>query len=239
MSFDYLALTESLEQIESDQLVFRPVTGADAWPLYLATRNPLFNSTLSWAQPKDQAEVVARIEAIMRATRRGQMSAISAVTRETGALVTIYRFQGYKPDPSVLEMGIWTMDRYWHGGFSTEVTQACVDATFALSEATVLLAAAEHHNRGARKVLANAGLTPHLDVVRKAECGRVAQLTEFRITREQWAAKAREDAFKYVGDVGYELPINLLGDHLSTSPVRMVEESVVEAANPAPIHARA
>ncbi len=224
MSLDYLTLTETLEQIESENLVFRPVTVADAWPLFLATRNPLFNATLSWAQPADQAEVVARITAVIRATRRGQMSAISAVVRETGALVSIYRFQGYKPDPSCAEMGVWTMPGFWHGGYSTEITRACVDATFAMSEATVLLAAAEHHNRPARKVLANAGLTPHLDVVRKAECGRIAYLTEFRITREQWLVKERADAFKYVGGVGYELPINLLGDHVSTGPVQPLPE---------------
>ena len=228
MSFDFLALTETLEQIESEALVFRPVNVADAWPLYLSTRNPQFNATLSWAQPADHAEVVARIAAVMRATRRGQMSAVSAVTRETGALVSIYRFQGYKPDPTFLEMGIWTMCSWWAGGMSTEVTRACVDATFSMSEATVLLAATEHHNRAARKVLGNAGLTPQLDVVRKAECGRIAYLTEYMMTREQWLAKDRENGFKYVGDVGYELPINLLGDHVSTAPVRPAEESNVK-----------
>jgi hypothetical protein len=31
-----------------------------------------------------------------------------------------------------------------------------------------------------------------------------------------------------VGDVGYELPINLLGDHVSTAPVRPAEESNVK-----------
>ena len=234
MSFDYLGLTENLEQIESEQLVFRQVTVSDAWPLYLATRNPLFNSTVSWAQPENHAEVVARITAISRATRRGQMSAISAVTRDTGALVSIFRFQAYKPDPSVLEMGIWTMDRYWHSKMSTEVTQACVDATFRLSDATVLLGAAEHHNRAARKVLMNCGLTAHSDVVRKAECGRIAYLTEFRITRESWAARDREDAFTYMGDTGPELPINLLGDHISSAPskpetVSSIVSDLVEA----------
>jgi RimJ/RimL family protein N-acetyltransferase len=221
MSFDYLALTENLEQIESDLLVFRPVSGADAWPLYLATRNPLFNSTLSWAQPADQAEVVARVAAIMRATRRGQMSAISAVIRETGALVSIFRFQAYKLDPSVLEMGIWTMDRYWNSKMSTEVTQACVDAAFRLSPAEALLGASEHHNRGARKVLTNCGLEPHSDVVRRAECGRIAHLTEFRITRAAWEARGCADSFTYVGDVAYEIAINLSGDHLSTGPSRV------------------
>lgn len=232
MSFDYLGLTENLEQIQSESLAFRHVAGTDAWPLYLATRNPLFNSTLSWAQPADQAEVSARLAAIMRATRRGQMSAISAVARETGALVSIFRFQAYKPDPSVLEMGIWTMDRYWHSKMSTEITQACVDAAFRLSSATVLLGAAEHHNRAARRVLTNCGLTAHSDVVRRAECGRIAYLTEFRITRESWQGRGCGDAFTFVGDVGYELPINLLGDHISTSPSKpeIVPSVVAELA---------
>jgi hypothetical protein len=42
-----------------------------------------------------------------------------------------------------------------------------------------------------------------------------------------------------VGDLGYELPINLAGDHVSTSPVPLIQESVKEVANLDPIRMRA
>jgi hypothetical protein len=69
--------------------------------------------------------------------------------------------------------------------------------------------------------LTNCGLEPHSDVVRRAECGRIAHLTEFRITRAAWEARGCADSFTYVGDVAYEIAINLSGDHLSTGPSRV------------------
>lgn len=54
--------------------------------------------------------------------------------------------------------------------------------------------------------------------VREAQYGRVAYMTEFRITREAWGARGQPDAFTYVGDLAYDLPMYLADDHLSTGP---------------------
>jgi hypothetical protein len=43
-------------------------------------------------------------------------------------------------------------------------------------------------------------------------------MTEFRITREAWEARGQPDSFTYVGDLAYDLPMYLAGDHLSTGP---------------------
>ena len=43
MAFDFASLSERLERVYSRRLALRPLSLADAWPLFEATRNPLFN----------------------------------------------------------------------------------------------------------------------------------------------------------------------------------------------------
>jgi RimJ/RimL family protein N-acetyltransferase len=202
MRTDFLHLSEQLERTHSDRLALRQVALADAWPLFQATRNPLFNQHLLWDQPTDQTQVNQRIDSIVSAARRGRLAAMSAVVKLTGEWVSLYRFQPYAVNPDWVEMGLWTHDRFWQGRYSLELSQACVDAAFALSDVNTLVAGAFPENAGSCRVLEHCGLSPGRQVIRHTEPGTEVLLTEYKITREDWIAQRKPERFKTIPSSG-------------------------------------
>ena len=195
---DFLQLTEQLERIFSSRLALRPLSLSDAWPLYEATRNPDFNKHLLWDQPQNESFVLDRINTTVDAARRGRLSAMSAVLKTTGEWVSLYRFQPSAGDPAALEMGIWTSDRFWNGRYSVELTRACVDAAFSLSDVSALIGGASPYNVPSCKVLSHCGLVPVASTVRHSESFIEIPAQEFRITRQQWIDKQLDIAFEQV-----------------------------------------
>lgn len=198
MTFDFNGLSVQLERVYSPRLALRPVSLCDAWPLFRATRNPEFNKHLMWHQPADDRQLLDRIDLIVEASRRGRLSALSAVSKDTGEWVALFRFQPYSPDSTVLEMGLWTNDRFWHDGYSVELTRACVDATFTLSSANTLIGAAAPENKPSCRVLERCGLTPAQLVYRQGELLAEVPLQEYSISRAAWAAARQTPEFSRV-----------------------------------------
>ena len=136
MTVDFHSLTDQFERVYSKRLALRQVALADAWPLFQATRNPMFNRHLLWDQPDDDARVLERIDSIVEAVRKGRLTALSAVLKSTGEWVSLYRFQPHAVYPEHLEMGIWCHDRFWHGRYSLELVRTCIDAVFTMFDVT-------------------------------------------------------------------------------------------------------
>ena len=193
---DFLALTERLERVHSGRLALRQPAVSDAWPLFLATRNALFNRHLLWSQPEDELQVWDRVQAIVDATRRGSLSAVSAVVRQTGAWVSLFRFQPYRQQPGVVELGVWTHPAFWQGRVSLELGRACVDAAFALSDVRELVGAAAPANKSSCRLMAACGMAPGAVTPRLHEQGHVVELMEFRLTREAWLQQQPYRAFE-------------------------------------------
>ena len=204
---DFFSLTEQLERVHTTRLALRPVSLSDAWPLFLASRNPLFNEHLMWKQPGSSSVVLERIYNIVEASRRGQLTALSAVVKNTGEWVSLYRFQKQLADPSLVEMGIWTHDKFWGDRFSLELTRACVDSAFACSDIASLVAASSPLNKGSLRVLEHCGLRPTHLAVRQTEAGSAANLQEFRITREEWMLRRSVGTFEQVQMPPVKLPL--------------------------------
>ena len=207
MTTDFHSLTEQFERVYSRRLALRQATLSDAWPLYEATRNPLFNRHLLWEQPNDDTVVLDRMDAIVEASRKGRLAALSAVVKKTGEWVALYRFQPYAANPEVLEMGIWCHDRFWYGRYSLELVQACIDAAFTMSDVPVLLGAASPDNRSSCKLMELSGMSPTKLVYRANEAKAEVELQEFEITREAWAAARKEPTHKQVPMRASALPI--------------------------------
>ena len=187
MQTDYLSLTDSLERLHTPRVAFRPIALADAWPLYETTRDPRFNMGLMWDQPASDAAVLDRVDAIVAAARGGQLAALSAVVKHTGQWVSLYRFQPYAADRRLVEMGIWTHQKYWHGQYSLELARACIDATFSTTAIPLLIGAAYPSNPRSCRLLELLGLRPSKTVIRRKESGVEVELQEFQVTREEWA----------------------------------------------------
>jgi ribosomal-protein-alanine N-acetyltransferase len=194
MAHDYLELTDRLERAYSRRLALRRVSLADAWPLFEATRNPLFNKYLLWDQPAREHDAIARMDAIVEAARRGRLAALSGVLRATGEWASLFRFQPYAADPEAMEMGIWTHDRFWAGRFSLELGLLCVDAVFDSCDVDRLIGAASPENRGSCFLMRSVGMSETDLVRRPTESGRTLALQEFELRRFDWEQQVAERA---------------------------------------------
>jgi RimJ/RimL family protein N-acetyltransferase len=188
MQFDFLELTEALECSFSSRVALRPVALSDAWPLFVATRNPAFNKHLSWAQPENEELVLKRVRMIMDASRRGRLTALSAVQRTTGEFIALFRFIPHATLPGTVEMGVWMHDKFWVGRYGLELGQLCVSAAFSLSGVNQLLGASTLENRGSCALMTAVGMTAGGLVERDFEIGRLT-LREYTLTRADWAAR--------------------------------------------------
>jgi RimJ/RimL family protein N-acetyltransferase len=201
MVHDYPELADRLERAYSPRIALRRVALCDGWPLFEATRNPLFNKFLMWDAPSGEHEVLARVDAIVAAQRRGRMAAMSGVLRTTGEWASLFRFQPYGPDPDVMEMGVWTHDRFWQGKYTLELSRMCIDACFASCEVERLVGAAAPDNAGSCQLMRAVGMSDTELVMRKTEGGRRVELQEFEILRRTWELRAAERAQKPSHDV--------------------------------------
>jgi RimJ/RimL family protein N-acetyltransferase len=207
---DFGTLTENLERVFTPRLVLRPLALADAWPLFAATRNPKFNRELLWAQPASVQAVLERIEVIMESARRGRLAALCAVVKDTGEWVSLFRFQPQYADASLVEMGIWTHDKFWGDHYSFELTSSCIDAAFTFSDTPSLAAATSALNRGALGVLNQCGLKATHLARRYTEQGLENEYQEFSITRSQWMQRSRQSVFEQVPFPVAPRPLSLL-----------------------------
>lgn len=192
-------LTDRLERIYSPRLALRRFSLSDGWPLFAATREAQFNKHLLWDQPPDEDTLLARVDAICAAARRGRLAAVSAVVRETGEWVSLYRFIPYADDPCAMEMGVWTHARFWRDHYTQELTRMCIDAAFRCSKVDRLVAGAAQDNAASCRVLEKAGLRRARPITRFTESGRPVLAMEHVVTRDEWlAAPPPEPSYREV-----------------------------------------
>ena len=192
MQIDFEDLATELQLVHTGRLALRPLAMADAWPLWAATRNPAFNAGLLWEQPDADVQVFERVQAIVQAAQRGRLAAMSAVCKDTGEWVGLFRFLPHSQISGAVEMGLWMHPTFWHGRVSLELGKACVSAAFSLSPVQALIGAAAPSNRGACQLNQLCGMVPTRTVWRKHETLPDVELIEHEITREQWLAQQAE-----------------------------------------------
>lgn len=194
----YKQLMGALERVYSPRLALRRVALSDGWPLFAASRDPLFNRHLLWDQPGDESVMLERVDVIAGAARRGQMAAVSAVVRETGEWVSLYRFIPHADDPVTLEMGVWTHSRFWRDHYTQELTRMCIDAAFRHSRVDRLVAGAALDNVASRRVLEKVGLRNTRPITRFTERGEPILAVEHSLSRADWQANSIEPAYREV-----------------------------------------
>lgn len=204
---DYHALTERLERLYTPRLALRQVSLADGWPLFAASRNPQFNQYLLWDQPADQWPALDRVDAISQAARQGKLTAVSAVERETGAWVSLFRFQPFGNVARCVEMGVWTHHAYWHGTYTFELVSACIDAVFSFTEVDQLIAAASPPHERSIRLLNRLGLTRRGPIVRRlSDGGQMTDFYEHWMTRDEWQSGVDRRRFSVVEPHGLRAP---------------------------------
>ncbi|MET0340130.1 MAG: GNAT family N-acetyltransferase [Polyangiales bacterium] len=188
--FDFPALTARLDGASSERLVLRSLAHADAWPLFDATSVPLFNEHLLWTRPENAAAVRARVRVIVEAATCGALTAMSAVRKDTGAWVGMFRFiPPTRGGARELEMTIWMHPRFWVGRYSYELSCLCIGRAFEVSGLDRLVASASLTNRSSFKLMESVGMVRTSRSVRLTEAGRELPLQDFALDRARWHAR--------------------------------------------------
>jgi len=185
---DFATVARAMESVQMGNLSFREVRPADGWMLFDATRNKSFNRYLSWSKPNDPYEVVARMEAIVEAHRRGEMCALTITKADTNQWVGLFRFLRYRHDPEIVEISLWTHSDFYHASSGLAIVRAGLDAVFSSTDVSVVLAASCQGNRSAQRILEICGFTYDSVVPRPHEDGHMLELFEFRLPRLQWSS---------------------------------------------------
>lgn len=191
---DFHALSKALDGLQTPRLTFRAARAVDGWALFDATRNRFFNRYLTWSQPSEPYEAVARMEAIAAAHRHGEMTAMSMLERDTGKWVGLFRFVQYRHDPDIAEIGLWIHSDFFHASYGYEIGSSAVDAGFSETQVPQMLGASYATNRGVQAIMAKCGFSYHSTVPRPHEDGKTVELMEFRLTRAQWEIAKSLDA---------------------------------------------
>ncbi len=186
---DFSTLAYHLERCHTRRIALRPVTLTDAWPLFEATRNPSFNRWLLWPQPTVDRLVRERVERIVEAATLSRLAAVSAVVKDTGEWISMFRFQPFRNRDDAMEIGIWTHHRFWHGRYSLELGRLCIDVAFtACPDLQRLVGASSPDNEPSCRLMELCGLHPGDVELRATEGDQPLLLREYAVTREQWQA---------------------------------------------------
>lgn len=232
MSHDFLELSDAVERFSNHRYAFRPVCLHDAWPIWQATRNPQFNQFLWWDQPSSVEDVLHRLDLITRAHRRGEMTAVAGVVRDTGEWVSLIRLMPWAPDARMVETGIWTHDRFWNGRASLDLGRMFTEATFRTLDCTAMVGRVSPQNASCQRLLRLIGMTPRDVAMYPHESGRIIPMTNCSITRDEWLHEYRNFR-QYNVWAGMSLPAP---SHELIEPEPLVEhESAAARADGGPV----
>ncbi len=232
MDVDFRELSDRLEHAYSRRVALRPASLTDAWPLFEATRSHEFNRYLLWPRPDCESETLHRMSLIAREARKGRLCALSAVVRNTGEWIGLFRFLPHATREGVVEMGVWLHTKFWHGRYSLELGRLCVSAAFALSNVKSLLGASAPANRASCELMRMVGMNPLQLVKRPTEMGYEVELQEYVITRADWHSQHRVQF-----DLFDPRPVERILDHdqlPSTEPTYQPETSTLAQATSLP-----
>ena len=200
MTFNFKSFTSNAQHFLSDRIALRPLTLADAWPLWAATQTPKFMQHLLWDPPKSPEEVIARVRRMLASAEDNRLAPLSAVCRNTGEWVGLLRlFPELSPGPtgSHIEAGLWTHPHFWHGSYSEEYARLVRDAAFVTTDVPCLVARVAVKNRAAQTLMGRVGLLAEDPVEMQCEAvGQSRPGVKYRITRERWEAIRHQHPFQ-------------------------------------------
>lgn len=192
MTHDFFELSDTMERFSNHRYAFRPVCLHDAWPIWQASRNRQFNEFLWWDQPQSVDEVLHRLDLITRAHRRGELTAMAGVVRDTGEWVSLIRLMPWPAEPSMVETGIWTHHRFWNGRASLDLARMGTEATFRALDCTGIVGRVSPRNDPCQRLLRLMGMTARDVAMYPHESGRLIPMTNCVITREDWQREYRQ-----------------------------------------------
>lgn len=179
--------------LETDRLVLRPVTAADAPDLLALDNDPAVMRYINGGRPTSPEDIRDRTlpRLLHHYPCTGTRGYWAARRKDTG---TFLGWFGLRPladhDPAVVELGYRLNRAAWGRGYATEGARALVDKGFTDLGVQRVTANTMAVNTGSRRVMEKAGLTflrayteDWPEVIEGSEHGDV----EYELTREGWA----------------------------------------------------
>ncbi len=121
---------KSLPNIETDRLILRPFTLADAADVQrLAGDRAIAATTLSTPHPYEDGMAEAWIAGRQEVMERGESIPFAIERKCDGALIGSINLMGIQADHQA-EFGYWIGVPYWNQGYCTEAAEAMLDFAF-------------------------------------------------------------------------------------------------------------
>ncbi|MGC5535126.1 GNAT family N-acetyltransferase [Streptomyces sp. SR-10] len=178
--------------LETDRLVLRPVTDADAPDLLALDNDPAVMRYINGGRPTSAEDI--RDRTLPRLLHdhpcTGTRGFWAALEKDTGAFLGWFELRPLDDhDPAVAELGYRLNRAAWGRGYATEGARALVDKGFADLGIQRVTANTMAVNTGSRRVMEKTGLTflrayteDWPEVIEGSEHGEV----EYVLTREAW-----------------------------------------------------
>ncbi|MEO3762732.1 GNAT family N-acetyltransferase [Streptomyces sp. B8F3] len=182
--------------LETERLILRPFTGADADDLVALDGDPAVTRFLNGGRPTSREAVETRVlPRLLRDHLWGTRGYWAAQEKGTGLFLGWFEFRPVAEDsPAVVELGYRLNRSAWGRGYATEGSRALIRKGFTDLGVERVTANTMAVNAGSRRVMEKSGLSfvRHFtgdwpEAIEGSEHGEV----EYALTRAQWEASAR------------------------------------------------
>lgn len=149
-------------RIETDRLVLRPLSPADADRLVALDADPEVRRFVDRPEAPSREDVLARMPGLLQRHGDGSEPAFwAAEDRRTGSFCGWFHLRPLEDDAGSLDLGYRLRRECWGQGLATEGARALVERAFAVLGARRVVAHALEDNRASRRVMAKLGLREH------------------------------------------------------------------------------
>jgi [ribosomal protein S5]-alanine N-acetyltransferase len=179
---------EMMEILETDRLILKEWTEADAPQLFALAKNPNVGPHAGWKPHADEAESLEVIQTLFLT------SLVWKVTdRKTGALVGSLGLETdrFRPGIASKELGYWIGEEYWGKGLATEAAIAAMTYGFEKLNLEIIGICTGPHNLRSQRVIEKLGFTfegIHRHCY-KIYDGTVRDSLTYSMLKEEWAER--------------------------------------------------
>ncbi|GGZ50658.1 GNAT family acetyltransferase [Streptomyces inusitatus] len=178
--------------LETERLVLRPFTEADADRLLALDNDPDVMRFINGGRPTTPAEIRTHTlpRLLLDHPRTGSRGYWAALEKATGTFLGWFEFRPLDdPGPAAVELGYRLNKAAWGRGYATEGSRALIHKGFTDLGVERVTANTMAVNAGSRRVMEKSGLSflrnftgDWPDVIEGSEHGEV----EYELTRERW-----------------------------------------------------
>lgn len=148
-----------LPRLESERLILRKVTMADAEDLFYYASNKEVAKYVTWNAHRTLSETRQFIDFILNLYESSQVAPWGIELKETGKLIGTIDFVWWKPHHKAAEIGYAISHDYWGKGITTEAAKEIIKFGFEKMDLVRIQARCFVDNFGSERVMEKAGMT--------------------------------------------------------------------------------